>query len=118
MLKAVHDDVHGDPDGNGYGDVHGDPDGDGHGDAHGDPDGDGYGDVHGYPDGDGAHECGDSDGDGAHGCGDQLDDGGVHNCSPLAQQHQFIPSIRTISLVWLATNIATKSRENRVAFYL
>ena len=32
MLKVVHDDVHGDPDGDGYGDVHGDPDGDG---AHG-----------------------------------------------------------------------------------
>ena len=32
MLKVVHPDVHGDPDGDGYGDVHGDPDGDG---AHG-----------------------------------------------------------------------------------
>ena len=30
-----------------------------HDDVHGDPDGDGYGDVHGDPDGDGAHGCGD-----------------------------------------------------------
>ena len=33
----------------------------------------------------------------------------------LAQQRQFTPSIRTISLVW---RIATKRTENRVAFYL
>ena len=68
MLKLVHDDVHGDPDGDGYGDVYGDPDGDG------------------------AHGCGDQlDGGGVHNCSPQ---GGffLHNSANSFQASEQYPS--------------------------